>query len=715
MTDNPSRSRRRPSSALDNTQKDSARPKNRRRRPETSTQQNHERRPGRGQRSEEKTSDEFTTTRPRRPRRRPAQSQGRRTSSHQEPESSSRERRTQSSTRRKPQVKRSRRTEPRIRLEHANVSPQIDAMKSESQRGNRFENRFQRASSIQLPQKIQDKFPEAPKNSVRVIPLGGLLEVGKNMYAYEYGDDIILVDVGTAFPDEMHPGIDLIVPDMDYIFSRRDKVRGIFITHGHEDHIGALPWLVRRVSAPIYCTPLTAKLIDHKLRDKGAPDQVHLINIVKAGDTIKRGAFEVEFIHVNHSIADACALALHTPAGIVIHSGDFKVDFTPIHGDPINLARLAELGEEGVLLFLCESTNVEREGFSMSESSVGEAFEEQFSKADGRIFVATFSSNVHRVQQIVTAAEAHGRKVVLLGRSMLNVFGSANDLGYIHMKQDTLIELDDVRKYKDHELCIVMTGSQGEPLAALTRIAYAEHRNFQVNESDTIIISATPIPGNEKSIFRVIDELYKRGAHVVYSQLADVHVSGHAHREEIRLLHSLIKPKYFIPIHGEYRMLHHHAELSHELGTAWENIFILNNGDVFACSDNFADVVGYTSANPILMDGRTFSPANTETLQERNRLMDDGVLSLSLTLDSRNGRLRGLPALVSYGFFFESDTDKLEERTLEHVQKYLERNKGQGGNLRKALESAKFRLSLESYLFRETGRKPVVLITVLEG
>lgn len=714
MTDNPSRSRRRPSSARDNSQKDTARPKNRRRRPERSNPKNEERRPRKGQRVQETTED-LTPTRARRPRRRPVQSQTRRSSTRQEQDRPTKDRRKQSTSRRSPQVKRPRRTEPRIRLEHANVSPQIDAMKSESQRGNRYENRFQRVASIQLPQQIQDKFPEAPKGAVRVIPLGGLLEVGKNMYAYEYGDDIILVDVGTAFPDEMHPGIDLIVPDMDYIFRQRDKVRGIFITHGHEDHIGALPWLVRRVSAPIYCTPLTAKLIDHKLRDKGAPDQVHLINVVHAGDKIRRGAFEVEFIHVNHSIADACALALHTPAGVIIHSGDFKVDFTPIHGEPIDLARFAELGEEGVLLYLCESTNVERDGFSMSESSVGEAFEEQFSKADGRVFVATFSSNVHRVQQIVTAAETHGRKVVLLGRSMLNVFGSANDLGYIHMKQDTLIELDDVKKYKDHELCIVMTGSQGEPLAALTRIAYAEHRNFQVNEEDTIIISATPIPGNEKSIFRVIDELYKRGANVVYSQLADVHVSGHAHKEEIRLLHSLIKPKYFIPIHGEYRMLHHHAELSHELGTPWENIFILNNGDIFACRNGFADVVGYTSANPILMDGRTFSPANTETLQERNRLMDDGVLSISLTLDSRNGRLRGLPALVSYGFFFESDTDKLEERTLDHVQKYLERNKGRGGNLRKTLESAKFRQTVENYLFRETGRKPVVLITVLEG
>ena len=480
------------------------------------------------------------------------------------------------------------------------------------------------------------------------------------MYVFEYGDDMIIVDVGTSFPDELHPGIDLVIPDMDFIFQNKKKVRGIFITHGHEDHIGALPWLVRQVSVPIYCTPLTAKLIDHKLRDKGAPDQVHLIHKVKAGDTIKAGQFKVEYIHVNHSIADACALAIHTPAGVVVHSGDFKIDFTPIHGEPIDLARFAELGEEGVLLFLCESTNIEREGFSMSESSVGDAFEEQFSKAQGRIFVATFSSNVHRVQQIVTAAETHGRKVVLLGRSMLNVFRSANDLGYIHMKKDTIISLNDVNKYDDDELCIVMTGSQGEPLAALTRIAYAEHRNFQVKENDTIIISATPIPGNEKSIYRVIDELYKRGANVIYSQLADVHVSGHAYQEEIRLLHALIKPKYFIPIHGEYRMLYHHAEVAHGLGTPWENIFILNNGDIFACTEDFAGVVGYTSAGAILIDGRTFSPANTETLQERNRLADNGVISVSLTLDSRTGRLRGLPDLVSYGFIYESDTKSLE-------------------------------------------------------
>ena len=393
------------------------------------------------------------------------------------------------------------------------------------------------------PQLLRANLRSVPKSestgvtrtkSLKVIPLGGLCEIGKNMTIYEYGRDMIIVDVGVAFPEESQPGIDSVIPDMSYVLENRDKLRGIFLTHGHEDHIGSLAYLLKSVDVPVFGGRLTMELVSYKIEEKGIRNREKNLRVIQAGERIRAGCFEIEPVHVNHSIADAFAFAIRTPVGLCIHSGDFKIDYTPIHGDPIDLRRFAALGREGVLLFFCESTNVERQGFSSSESTVGEAFSEHFKKATGRILVATFSSNVHRVQQVITAAEENNRKVALVGRSMLNVCRAANNLGYLEMKSDTLIDISEVNQYAPEQLVIITTGSQGEPLAALTRMAFAEHRFIQINSTDTVIISATPIPGNEKPIYRVINELYKRGANVVYSDLADIHVSGHAYARKSR-------------------------------------------------------------------------------------------------------------------------------------------------------------------------------------
>lgn len=411
------------------------------------------------------------------------------------------------------------------------------------------------------PPTMRSRASEHPSRAtLRMIPLGGMCEIGKNMTAYEYGNDIIIVDCGQIFPDETMPGVDAVIPDFTYVLQNRDRVRGIFITHGHEDHIGGLPYLMREFRAPIYGGRMTIELLKYKLDDRvpGLTKSCEL-HVVEAGETVRCGCFSVEFIHVNHSIADAFMFAIRTPIGVIMHSGDFKIDYTPINGAIMDLQRIAQIGREGVLLFVCESTNIEVPGFSKSERHVGESMADMFKDAKGRIFVATFSSNVSRLQQIFTAAERHGRKVALVGRSMLNVFNAANNLGYIQKKPDTLIEISQVDNYPPEQVVIISTGSQGEPMSALTRIAFSNHREIEIQPGDTVIISATPIPGNEKPIYKVINELYRRGAKVYYSALADVHVSGHASQEEIKLVHALVRPKFFIPAHGETRMLYQHA------------------------------------------------------------------------------------------------------------------------------------------------------------
>ena len=565
------------------------------------------------------------------------------------------------------------------------------------------------------PPTMRSRASEHPSRAtLRMIPLGGMCEIGKNMTAYEYGNDIIIVDCGQSFPDETMPGVDSVIPDFTYVLQNRDRVRGIFITHGHEDHIGGLPYLMREFKAPIYGGKMAVELLKYKLDDKvpGLTKSCTL-RAVEAGDTVRAGCFAVEFIHVNHSIADAFMLAIKTPIGTIVHSGDFKIDYTPINGEIMDLQRIAEIGREGVLLFVCESTNIEVPGFSKSERHVGESMADMFKDAQGRIFVATFSSNVSRLQQIFTAAERHGRKVALVGRSMLNVFNAANNLGYIQMKPDTLIEISQVDKLPPEQVCIISTGSQGEPMSALTRIAFSNHRELEIQAGDTVIISATPIPGNEKPIYKVINELYKRGARVYYSALANVHVSGHASQEEIKLVHSLVRPKFFIPAHGETRMLYQHAELAHKLGVPFENIFILANGDIFEIAKGSAKVTGFTNGDAVLIDGSSKGEVDNTVLRERKLLSDDGVVSIALAVN-KQGAMMAQPVVSAMGFLYDSEHQKIEAACRQHAANMVTRTISSGKKVKEAVASGQMQGQMRSFLYEKTKRRPVVMINLIE-
>ena len=573
---------------------------------------------------------------------------------------------------------------------------------------------YYRGTKVRKASKLEEDTEHLSSDTLKIIPLGGLWEVGKNCNLFEFGNDLIVGDAGQMFPGPDQPGIDAIIPDFTYVKNNADKFRAIFVTHGHEDHIGSIPYLLREVKkhVPIYAGNIAAELLKTKFEEFGLHDYIGDIVKVESREVVRAGVFEVEFVTVNHSIADAFALAIKSPVGTVIQSGDWKIDFTPVNGEPIDLARFAQLGEEGVLCFIGESTNVEREGYTISETNVGKTFEHEFSKAEGRVFVATFASNTSRVQQIINAAENDGRKVALVGRSMLNVFNAANKLGYISMKSDTLIELDEVNNYPDNEVCVISTGSQGEPMSALTRMAFAEHRSIEITDTDTVIISATPIPGNEKPIYNVINELYKRGATVVYSSISEVHVSGHANREELKVLLTLLKPKYLIPAHGEYRMLYMHAELARSLGMPAENIFILNNGDIFECNQQTARIGGYTSADAVLVDGSATTRSDSMVLKQRSELSDSGILSVAVTLDENN-KLMTRPQVLSYGALLENDDSDLVPKTSDFVANYI--NKNQDNNdLVKSLRSWKFRVQLQNFFREETGRRPITLVSVLE-
>ena len=566
------------------------------------------------------------------------------------------------------------------------------------------------------PPTMRSRASEHPAhNTLRMIPLGGMCEIGKNMTAYEYGNDIIIVDCGQIFPDETMPGVDAVIPDFTYVLQNRDRVRGIFVTHGHEDHIGGLPYLLREFKAPVYAGRMTIELLRYKLDDRvpGLSRGCEL-HVASAGQTVRAGCFSIEFIHVNHSIADAFMLAIHTPIGVVVHSGDFKIDYTPISGEIMDLQRLAQLGREGVLLFVCESTNIEVPGFSKSERHVGESMAEMFDGARGRIFVATFSSNVSRLQQIFTAAERHGRKVALVGRSMLNVFNAANNLGYIQMKPDTLIDVAQAGSLPPEQVVIISTGSQGEPMSALTRIAFSNHREIEIQPGDTVMISATPIPGNEKPIYKVINELYRRGAKVFYSALADVHVSGHASQEEIKLVHSLVRPRFFIPAHGETRMLYQHAELAHSLGVPFENIFILANGDIFEISKGSARVSGFTNGDAVLIDGSSVGEVDNSVLQERKLLSGDGVVAIALAVNGRTGALMGQPAVSAMGFLYDSEHARIEAACRQNVANAVARIQSSGHKLADAVASGQLQGQLRSFLYERTKRRPVVMINLIE-
>ena len=555
------------------------------------------------------------------------------------------------------------------------------------------------------------------KQIVRLIPLGGMREIGKNCYAYEYGDEIILIDTGIAFPDDNMPGVDVIIPDFSWLEKNRERVKALFLTHGHEDHIGAISWFANTFDVPIYSLPMTLKLVEIKLRDRGRNkrNRQPLANLIQVnkGDTITVGSFAVEFIHVNHSIADSCALLISTPAGRILHTGDFKVDFTPVHGDPIDLGRIAEIGNQGLLALVSDSTNVEIPGITSSEQMVGKSFANIFADIKGRILVATFASNIDRIQQIITAAEEHNRKVALLGRSMVNAFEAATDLGYISYHPDTIISADQINNLPPEQLVLITTGTQGEEMSALARMAFSEHRLVKINADDTVILSSSMIPGNEKSIYRVINELYKLGANVIYRSLADVHVSGHAHRDELKLMLSIARPQYFIPMHGEFRQLFEHAQLAREQKIKAENIFLLNNGDVLELSKNYAMINGYVPAGGTLIDGSGIGDIDQSVLQQRLRLADDGVISVHLAVNEVKSSLYCQPQLQASGFIYESDIANIFELCTERIQKFIDRVNSRNQPLSKMLMSDQFKNQLLDFIYNQTGRKPILLISAI--
>ncbi|MGI6580446.1 MAG: ribonuclease J [Saccharofermentanales bacterium] len=563
------------------------------------------------------------------------------------------------------------------------------------------------------------------ESRIKIVPLGGMREFGKNMTAFQWGNDIIIVDVGIGFPDEEMPGVDLIIPDFSWLKNQKERVRALFLTHGHEDHVGAITWFLREHKVPVYGTAMTIKLVENKLNDsgRGARDQGSVIknpdlHVVNDGDRIRAGALNVEFVHVNHSIADACALLIETPVGNIFHTGDFKIDYTPVHGLPIDLNRIAQIGSDGLLAMVAESANVEIDGFSPSEQIVGETFAELFAKIRGRIFVSTFSSNIFRMQQIITAAEQFDRKVAMVGRSMINAFEAADSLGYIDFNQDTIIDIKQINDYPPQDLVIITTGTQGEPMSALTRMAYSQHRDVAIEEGDTVLMSSSMIPGNEKAIYRVINELFKRGANVIYKDLADIHVSGHAYSGEMALMLNLLKPKYFIPAHGEYRHLYHHAKIAENLGVKQENIFLLNNGDILELNNQHAEVVGFTEAAGILIDGSGIGGIDDLVLRDRLLLADDGVVAIFIVVDSTTNHLAAEPIIEAKGFIYESEIDQVikicHSKINDFVEKSNRKKKGIKKYLKDRIDSGQLHQQIRQVLFELTKRRPMLIISTVE-
>ena len=547
---------------------------------------------------------------------------------------------------------------------------------------------------------------------LRIIPLGGLGEIGKNMTVLEYQSDIIVIDVGSIFPTEDMPGVDLVIPDTTYLSQNKDKIRGYFITHGHEDHIGAVPYVLRNLPAPVYGTRLTLALCEHKLKEHRLTG-VAPLNVVHAGDVIKAGCFSVEFIHTNHSIADACALAIKTPVGTIVHTGDFKVDYTPLDDVPIDLGRFAALGNEGVLALMADSTNVERPGYTMSEKKVVATFNNLFQKATGRIIIAMFASNVNRIQAVVDSSVKHGRKVCLIGRSMVNVSKIASQLGYLKFPEGALITTDELDRFPDEQITVITTGSQGEPMSGLSRMAFAEHRKLEVRESDMIIISANPIPGNEKSVSRVINQLIRIGANVIYESLAEVHVSGHARREELKLIHSLVKPKFFIPVHGEYRHLHHHANLARQLGMPDDNVMQVEIGDVIELSEDSIDVTGVVPNGNVLIDGLGIGDVGAVVLRDRKHLAEDGLLSVVMGLDHDLGSVVSGPDIISRGFVYVRESDELVDGAREAAVRAIDAFGPIDSTDWNRLKND-VRESVQRYIFDAIKRNPMILPIIVE-
>ncbi|MGN0277064.1 MAG: ribonuclease J [Hominisplanchenecus sp.] len=547
-------------------------------------------------------------------------------------------------------------------------------------------------------------------SKLRIIPLGGLEQIGMNITAFEFEDSIVVVDCGLSFPEDDMLGIDLVIPDITYLKNNVDKVKGFVITHGHEDHIGALPYILKELNVPVYATKLTIALIDHKLKEHNLLKSVKR-KVVKHGQSINLGKFRIEFIKTNHSIADASALAIYSPAGIVVHTGDFKVDYTPVFGDAIDLQRFGEIGKKGVLALMCDSTNAERKGFTMSERTVGKTFDNIFSEhKDRRIIIATFASNVDRVQQIINSAYKYGRKCVVEGRSMVNVISTAAELGYLNVPENTLIDLDQMKNYPDEQMVLITTGSQGESMAALSRMAANMHRKVQIKPGDTVIFSSNPIPGNEKAVSRVINELSMKGADVIFQ---DAHVSGHACQEEIKLIYSLVRPKYAIPVHGEYRHLKAQAQVAESLGIQKDNIFILSSGDVLELDDEKAQVVDRVQTGGILVDGLGVGDVGNIVLRDRQHLAKDGILIVVLTLEKYSNQVLAGPDIVSRGFVYVRESEGLMDEARHVVEEALEdcmdRRVTDWGRLKTAIRD-----SLSEFLWKRTKRSPMILPIIME-
>ena len=547
---------------------------------------------------------------------------------------------------------------------------------------------------------------------LQVIPLGGVGEIGKNMLVIRYGDSILVIDSGLMFPEEELLGIDVVIPDISYLVENKDKVKAILLTHGHEDHVGGLPYLLRQVNVPVYGSKLTLGIVEGKLKEHNLNKAVDL-RLVKPRDKIAIDQFEVEFFRVCHSIPDCMGIAIHTPMGIIVHSGDIKLDQTPVDDEVVDFRKLAELGEKGVLLMLGDSTNADKSGFTMSEKVVGNAFDELFGKCKGRIIVTTFASNVHRIQQVITNAKKHGRKVAVVGRSMVNNVRIALELGFMNAEDDLLVEIEEINKYPPHELVIATTGSQGEPMSALTRMATADHRWVGIQPGDTVIISATPIPGNEKLVAKTVDLLFRLGAEVIYQREAGVHVSGHASQEELKILLNLVKPKYFIPIHGEYRHLMRHAKLAESLGMPMSRIFVAENGQVIEIGKKKAAYNGRVPAGRVLVDGLGIGDVGNIVLRDRKQLSQDGIIIVVVTISKDTGKILAGPDMVSRGFVYVRESEQLMDEAKEKVKEAL------ALCLRKnisewAMIKSEIRDKLGKHLHDKTGRKPMILPIIME-
>ncbi len=551
------------------------------------------------------------------------------------------------------------------------------------------------------------------KTPVRIIPLGGLNEIGKNMTLYECGQDMFIVDCGLAFPDADMLGVDLVIPDFSYVEKNADKIRGVVITHGHEDHIGAIPYLLKRFNVPIYGTRLSLGLIEGKLKEHGLLNKANL-NVITPRQTVKMGCMAVEFIRVNHSIPDSVGIAVHTPAGVIIQTGDFKVDYSPIEGDMIDLARFAELGNKGVLCLLSDSTNAEKPGATMSESKVGQTFNVLFNNAVGkRIIVATFASNIHRIQQIVNSAVKYGRKVAVSGRSMINVVGKAVELGYLSIPDGTLIDIDSISRYPSEQIVLITTGSQGEPLSALSRMASSEHRKVSVSSEDYIIISATPIPGNEKHVTRVVNDLLKLGAEVIYEKMYEVHVSGHACQDELKMMLSLTKPKFFMPVHGEFKHLRAHSRLAQETGLPASNIHIGEIGQVIELDNIEMKQVGTVEAGGVFVDGLGVGDVGSIVIRDRKRLAQDGLIIVVATIEGETGACMSGPDIVSRGFVYVRESEELMDEARQVVKNALD--DCIDNHIRDwTTIKTNIKDSLSSFIYRKTKRSPMILPIIME-